>query len=1125
MQCSNCGFDNPAGMKFCGECGVSLKNLCPHCEFENPPNFKFCGQCGQALTPRPKSEPASVPAPASGPDRNEAERRHLTVMFCDLVDSTALSEKLDPEELRRLIRAYQEVCVAVVARFEGHVAQYLGDGILVYFGYPLAHEDDVQRAVRAGLGILEAIERLNIQMRQEMGLSIRVRLGVDTGLVVVGHVGGSARYEALALGDAPNVAARLQGLAGPNSLVISAVTYRLVQGYFECEALGSHSLKGVSQPVAVYRVLHERDIRDRLEASAAAGLTPLVGRSQELALLLSRWEQVKEGRGHVILLNGEAGIGKSRLLYALKEQLRAEPHTWLESHCSPYHQNSALYPIIELLQQVLRFERADSPPEKLGKLEAALARRNGRARHANGLTETVPLLASLLSVPLGAAYTPVSLLPQRQKQRTLELVLSLLLAQAASQPLLFIIEDLHWVDPSTLELLTLLIDQGSTAPLLALFSFRPTFSPAWTSRSHVTQLTLSRLTRRQVEQMVQQVSGGQSLPLDLLRQVVSKTDGVPLFVEELTKMVLELNLLRDTAHRSELAGALPDLTIPATLHDSLMARLDRLAAINPQSKEIAQLAATLGREFSYELLQAVSELDEPSLSRDLAQLVELELLYQRGLLPYASYIFKHALLQEAAYRSLLRSRRQQYHRRIAEILAGRFPETAELQPELLAHHYTAAGLSEPAIACWQRAGQRAIEHSANLEAIEHLSRGLTLLETLPETVERLQQQLTLLLMLGAPLLVTRGYGSPEVERVYARAWQLCRQLGETPQLSSALFGLWVFYLVRADYQMASQLGEQLLALARRRQDPMLLREAHQVQGITQFYQGELVEARANLEQALDLYDPEQRSLRPSYSGADQRVACYAHLAVALWLLGYPDLAIERSERAIALAEKLTHPFSQAFALSLAALLHQYRREGPLAEQRADAAIACSTEQGFELLLGFSRIFKGWAMVEQGRAEAGALQIRQGLEAFQATGAELGLLHFLALLAEAQGRAGQLDAGLRRLAEAIATAHQNGERFYEAELYRLQGELLLKHGADQAEAEASFQRAVDVARRQQARSLELRASLSLSRLWAGQGKPAEARALLAGVYNWFTEGFDTADLAEAAALLQEWGSAL
>ncbi len=1109
MQCLNCGFDNPTGMKFCGECGAALKNICSQCGFENPLNFKFCGQCGAAL---PADRPSTPPPVAY--QALEAERRHITVLFSDLAGSTLLSQKLDPEELRRVIKAYQEVCAAAIKRFEGYVAQYLGDGVMAYFGYPIAHEDDAQRAVRAGLAILAAVEQLNVNLQQELSLTLTLRLGLHTGLVVVGPMDDDHRREPLALGETPNIAARLQSLAQPNSVVISSHTYRLVQGYFDCRPLGQQRVKGIGQLLTLYQVLQERATRDRLDAAQAAGLTPLVGRVQELQLLAARWEEVRERRGQVVVLTGEAGIGKSRLVRVLKEQLAGQPHTWLECHASALHQHSALHPIIELLHQILEFSPTDSPVAKVGQLEAGLAHYLGQVMPP---AETVPLLATLLGLPVGEEYAPLNLAPRRQKQRTLEIILTLLLAMADRKPLLFVVEDLHWLDPSTLELLDLLIEQGSTTRLLALFTCRPTFNPAWRPYSYLTHLTLSRLTQPQVEAMVQQVAGGKRLPGDLLRQVAAKTDGVPLFVEELTKMVLELDLLTEAADHYELAAPLPPLAIPSTLHDSLMARLDRLASV----KEVAQLAATLGREFDYGLLQAVSHLPEPELQLALAQLVQAELLYQRGLPPAATYLFKHALIQETAYRSLLRSRRQQYHAKIAQVLVEQFPQITQLQPELVAHHYTAAGLAELAVLYWQQAGQRAIEQSAAEEAIDHLARGLKLLEALPDMPARTEQKLALQLLLGVPLLMSKGYAALEVERTYARAWQLCRQLGDTPQQAPALFGLWLFYLVRADYQLAGQLGDQLMALAQRLQEPALLLAAHQVQGINCFYLGELTSARTHLEQALELYRPEQAAGRFSYSGADQGVATLSHLALTLWLLGYPDQALQQAEAALALAERLAHPFSQAFALSMAALLHQYRREGQLAQARAEAALAYATGQGFELLAGFSAIFRGWALAEQGQVELGMSQLRQGLDAFRATGAELGQLHFLALLAETCGRAGQVEAGLSLLEEALTAAHDKGERFYEAELYRLKGELLWQAG-QQSAPEASFQKAIQVARSQSARSLELRASLNLSRLWAVHGQPAKAGELLAGSYTWFTEGFETADLRDAKALLASLG---
>jgi predicted ATPase/class 3 adenylate cyclase len=705
-----------------------------------------------------------------------------------------LASQLDPEEWREVVRAYQETCAKVIARSEGHIAQYLGDGLLVYFGYPQAHEDDAQRVVRAGLGIVKAMAQLHTRLGHERGVQLAVHLGIHTGLVVVGEIGGGSRQEQFALGETPNLAARLQGIAGPNTLVISAATFQLLGGFFACQSLGRHLLKGFAQPLETYQVRYESMARSRLEAIGSTGLTPLVGREQEVALLLERWAQVKEGSGQVVLLSGEAGIGKSRLVEVVKEQVASEPQAWLTPcQCSPYYQNSALYPLIDLLERVvLQFERDETPHQKLSKLEGLLV------QYGLPLAEAVPLLAALLSLPLDADYAPLIMSPEQQKQRTLHALLTILLRIAAQQPVLFVMEDLHWVDPTTLELLSLLVDQGPTARILALWTCRPDFTPPWTGRSHATQVTLPRLPRRQTAEMTVRLTHGKALPAEVVAQVVAKTDGVPLFVEELTKMVLESGLLEEQEERYELTGSLPPLAIPTTLHNSLMARLDRLAAV----KALAQLRATLGREFSYELLQAVSPWDEDALQRGLQQLVAAEFLYQQGLPPQATYRFKHALIQEAAYQSLLRSTRQQSHQRIAQVLETRFPESCETQPELLAYHFTEAGLAEQAVRYWQRAGQLASDCSAHLEAISHCTTGIELLKSLPETPEHTQQALTLHTALGAALLITKGQGAPEVEHAYSQARALCQQVGETPELIPVLFGLWRFYVVRPQLHTA-----------------------------------------------------------------------------------------------------------------------------------------------------------------------------------------------------------------------------------------------------------------------------------------------------------------------------------
>jgi predicted ATPase len=859
--------------------------------------------------------------------------------------------------------------------------------------------------------------------------------------------------------------------------------------------------------------------RSRLEAAGSTGLTPLVGREQEAGLLRERWAQVKDGLGQVVLLSGEAGIGKSRLVQVLKEQVASEPQAWLTPcQCSPYHQNTALYPWIELLERVvLRFDREESPQQKVGKLEGLLV------QYGLPLAEAVPLLAALLSLPPPADYAPLTLSPEQQKQQTLHTLLTMMLhVVTPQQPVLFVMEDLHWVDPSTLELLSLLVDQAPTARILVLLTFRPDFSPPWTGRSHLTQVTLHRLARQQVAEMISQITHGKVLPAEVVEQIVAKTDGVPLFVEELTKMVLESGLLQEREERYALLGPLPPLAIPATLHDSLMARLDRLATV----KGLAQLGATLGREFSYELLHAVSPWDEGTLQRGLHQLVEAEFLYQRGLLPQATYLFKHALIQEAAYQSLLHSTRQQHHQHIAQVLEARFADLCATQPELLAHHYTEAGLIAQATPYWQQAGTQAIQRSANVEAIAHVQRGLELLTALPDTPQRTQHELDFLTTLGPALMATKGYAAPEVVHAYTRARALCQQVGETPEHVPVLWNLWFFYMARAEHQTAMELGEQCLQIAHRVQDAALLLEAHYALGSSWFLLGNPALAGTYLEQTIALYDAAQHhGLAYRYGGIDPGMAGFGVYAWVLWLRGYPAQARTHSARALSLAQQRAHPFSLARTLHYDALLCQLRRDAPAARDQADAETTVATAQSFALARATGLIMRGWAIAVQERSTEGLVQIRQGLDTYRSTGAECQRPHYLTLLAEASGLLGQPEGGLTALEEAMTLIEKTSERYYEAELHRQRGELLLLHaegGGQNAEltAEESFQQALDVSRQQQARSFELRAAMSLARLWQRQGKRQEAYNLLAPIYGWFTEGFDTMDLQEAGALLAE-----
>jgi class 3 adenylate cyclase/predicted ATPase len=1081
-----------------------------------PPASPPTASASQVATPdnSPAQAPpvADVPATAAGHVAHpaDAERRQLTVLFCDLVDSTVLASHLDPEDLREVIQAYQATCAQVIQRFDGYIAQYLGDGLLVYFGYPQAHEDDAQRAIRTGLGLVEAMRTLNHSLEQRQGIRLAIRVGIHTGLVVVGVMGGEGRQEQLALGETPNIAARLQGLAAPDTLVISEATARLVEGYFISHSLGMQDLKGLASPLLVYRVLHASETQTRLDVAAARGLTPLVGRDAEVTLLRERWTQVQDGLGQVVLINGEPGIGKSRLVQVLKEQLAGERYTRIEYRCASHTQHSALYPVITHLERALAFTRDDTPDDKLRKLEAALA------PYAWPLPDTVPLLAALLSLPLPEHYPPFTLTPQRQRQKTLEALLAWLCAEATRQPVLFIVEDLHWIDPSTLEFLTLLITQEPTVRILTVLTCRPEFHPPWPLRAHVTLLTLSRLAHPQVTQMVRRMTRERTLPMEIVQQVVAKTDGVPLFVEELTKTVLESGFLREADGAYELTAPLPPLAIPATLHDSLMARLDRLSTV----KAVAQLGAVLGRTFAYELLRAVTPLDEALLQQALARLVEAELLYQRGIPPQATYLFKHALIQEAAYQSLLKSTRQQFHQRIAQVLEARFPALVETQPELVAQHYTEAACTEQAVVYWQRAGELASGRSAHLEAVSHFTTGIELLTTLPETPERTQQALAMHIALGAALLMSKGQAAPEVEHAYTQARALCQQMGETPQLVPVLFGLWRFYIARPQFQTARELGETLLRLAQHADDPALSVIAHYALGGTWFYLGALPAAHQHLEECIALYTPDQRRAPVFRIGHDLGVGCRTITAATLWLLGYPEQALARVHEALALAHELSHPYSLAWARCWEAWVSQFRRDVPTVQEHAEAAVALSTAQGFPLWAAQGTSWRGWALAMQGQGEEGMAQVRQGIASFRVTGSALTVPYFCTLLAEVSDYLGHPADGLQALAEARTLMEQQEERWWEAEISRLRGILLLRQTmTQQEEVEACFQRALDVARRQEAKSLELRAAMSLARLWQQQSKRAEAHALLAPIYGWFTEGFDTADLQDAKALLE------
>jgi class 3 adenylate cyclase/predicted ATPase len=1035
------------------------------------------------------SEPPTGAA-AAAPARADAERRQLTVMFCDLVGSTELSARLDPEDLREVIAAYHRAVADVVRSFDGFVAKYMGDGVLVYFGYPQAHEDDAERAVRAGLGLIDAVERLDVKSVQ-----LQARVGIATGLVVVGDlIGEGSAQEQSVVGETPNLAARLQALAEPGAVVIAAGTRRLVGDLFECRDLGGVELKGIAEPVPAWQVLRPSVVASRFEALRGAALTRLVGRAEEVDLLLRRWERAKAGDGQVVLISGEAGLGKSRITAELEERLHAEPHLRLRYFCSPYHQDSALFPFVDQLGRAAGFARDDLPAAKLEKLEALLA----RAAPPDG---DVAFLADLLSLPAAERHPLPNLSSQRKKERTLEALIRQLEGLARSQPVVMVFEDAHWIDPTSRELLDLAIERVRSLPVLLIVTFRPEFQPPWTGQPQVTMLALNRLDRRDRTALIEQIAGGKALPDEVVAQIVDRTDGVPLFVEELTKSVLE-------------SGVTP-LGIPTTLHDSLMARLDRLASV----RLVAQIGAAIGREFSYTLLCTVSRLSEDELQTSLARLVASELVFQRGTPPEAVYSFKHALVQNAAHGSLLRGTRQQLHAQIAEALADQSPELMDSQPELFAQHYAEAGLIEKAAAYWGKAGHRSAARSAIAEAAAQFQKALDQLALLPDDAERQRKELEFRSALGAALRFVKGQAAPETGQAYDRARELWEQLGYPVEYIHIPYGQSRYHVYRGEMDLALRLDEDLLRVSRHRNDSRGLVLSHQSCGTGYLLRGRFALARSHLEAALSLYDANSHHSLGPQTGSYPQVVAEAYLGIVFLCLGFPDQALAQTSAAIAEARRLAHPPTLVSSLMAGAILLSLVGDNGALNERADELAAVATEQSYPWWRAMGTIYRGWVKAKNGDVAEGISLLRSGSTNYRATGAELFVPYHFALLARACDIAGQIEQAVTALDDALQIVERTRERWFEAELNRHKGQLLLRQGHTET-AEELYRKALSIAEEQGAKLWELRAAVSLARLRRDQGRSAEARDLLAPVYGRFTEGFDTPDLKEAKALLDE-----
>jgi class 3 adenylate cyclase/predicted ATPase len=1042
------------------------------------------------------------PAPAP---RTAAERRHLTLMFVDLVGSTALSTRLDPEDLQEIMGAYHRCCAEQIEKSGGFVARYIGDGVLAYFGYPRADEDDAERAVCAGLALVAAVAGLDVGLEARL----RTRIGIATGLVIVGDlIGDGASQQHEVIGETANLASRLQALAEPDTVVIDGGTRRLVGGLFEYLALGSASITGFSDPVPVWRVIGASAVDSRFEALRVAR-TPLLGRDEEIELLMRRWQQVKRGYGSVVLISGEPGIGKSRLAETALERLSDDPHIRLRRFCSPHHQDSALFPTISQLERAAGFRRDDTDQQRLDKLEALLAEAN------TDLSEAVPLIADLLSVPIGNRYPPLKLTPQKRKEKTLQVLLAQLEGLAARRPVLMMFEDVHWIDPTSLDLLDLVVDRVATLRVLLIITFRPEFAPAWIGRSHVTQISLDRLPRPQRAEMVMRVTGGKALPQEIAVQIIDRTDGVPLFIEELTKAMIESGMLTDVGDRFDARGPVPRLAIPTSLHASLLARLDRLAPV----REMAQIGATLGRSFSHELISAVAAVPQQQVDRSLAQLVRAELVFQRGTPPDAEYTFKHALVQDAVYSTLLRGRRQQIHARIATVMESQFPEIVATQPQLVAHHCAEAGFNGKAVGYRLKSGQQAVARSAMTEAVAQLQKGLELLANMPEESRPVPHELDLQIALGRALMAARGYSAPVVGDTLARARALAERFDRPDRLVPLLYFQWGFHSVRAEHELAVFLAEQMEKLGETRKDQATLLMGHYIHGASCHYRGEFVTARALLELCDGLRDPAARAICAAIAVADPHAASLGHLAVTLALLGHFDQGRARVDEALSEARSLDHPFTVAFVLSKVCAVEATAGSPHDARRHAEELTALSNEHGFPLWLGLGLLQHGRSLTALGQAEDGLPLLAKGLSVLRAAGAVVHTPRGLCFLAEAHSKLGHVQEGQKCLVEAAQLIETTQERSGEAELHRLRGDMMNARG-DQTAAEQNYHRALAVAERQSAKTLRLRAAISLAHLWLDQGKCTKARDLFVPVYDSFTEGFDTPVLRDARALLDQ-----
>jgi len=1134
VKCLRCGTENAEDSSFCRACGARLVTACPQCGSECRPGDKFCSKCGTRLSA--PSEPAVktfttdeklelikryLPKALaekilSQRDRIEGERKLVTVLFCDMVGYTSLSEILGPEDSYSIIDRVYEILIHKVHEFEGTINDMSGDGILALFGAPLALEDAPQRAVRSGFAIHREIHKYNDSIRLQYGnaVSIMMRIGIHTGPVVVGTVGNDLRVDFKAIGDTVNTASRIEGLAEPGTSYVSEDTFKLTEGLFRFEALGEREVKGKKKPVRVYRVIAPSSRKTRFDMSAERGLTPFLGRERELELLIDGFERVKGGRGQAFSIMADAGVGKSRLLYEFRKAVANEDATFIEGKCLSYSRGVPYHPVTDILKANFEVSGNDGDPVKRKKVEEGL-----KALSIDEVS-ALPYLLELLSVK-DSGIDRIPLSPETKRVRIREAVRHIVLRGSELRPLILAIEDLHWGDESSEELFRDLMDSISGSRVMLLFTYRPEFVHTWGGRSYHSQVNLNRLSNRESLLMVSNLLGTHEIAEEVSQFILERTEGVPFFIEEFVRSLKDLKVLEKKGKSYTTAKDLRDISIPSTIQDVIMARIDSLPET---AKKLLQTGSVIGREFSHELIKEVAELPEEDLLGQLSILKEAELLFERGIYPHSTYIFKHALTQDASSGSLLKSTRRKYHERVARVLEDHFPGTAEAQPERLGHHFTEAGLCERAIPYWRRAGEIAVKRSAHKEGTGFFKRGIELTKKMADTPERAQIELDLQNSLGQTLMINEGFYSPEGKRALDRARELCRQVGETSKLFTVLHALWIFYLAHGERQTAFELAKQCLELAENLENTPFLVEAHHAFGSTHYWCGEYESALSHLERGSDLYDslPSGSQVLPP-GREDPGVVHKSHCAHTLWILGYPDRALDKVQAALALGEELDHPFSLVFAQLCAAMVNLYRGELEQAREQAGKAVETSEKREFGLWLIWAKVYLGATLAALGQAEEGIEHTRRGVELSSMAGILGGLPSWKTLLAEACGiHGGRVEEGLAVLDEAQRNMDDTGFRMWEEELHRIRGELLLmRDKTNMSGAESSFRKAIDTARQRKAKSLELRASMALSRLWHKQGKKDEAEKLLSEIYGWFTEGFDTGDLRTAKKLLEEY----